>query len=538
MLNLAINSIILSGEDSFTIKYSEGNGLVQEREKPIEDLIPNSASYQQQIKSIESALDHKKKHDYLDFTNREVIDLCFEAEELRQPRLKQENQAKHLIKKLAETNLGEKGSLYNKVVVKAINENIDSALLLLEDNKLDGVNFGETLNDNEQVELLFLKASLLRIQNKFDKAVKSYEKALKITEKDAKKVFILHNLALLIKSNYDYNRAEKLLDQALQLAKKSNVSASKSDRSNLGILLNDIGILWYERNEFKKANGYFQEALQIRRELATDNSEMHLFHLTETLNNLGGLNTHEENYNDARTFYKESLGIIDELLKSENNVFILHLAKLLNDYAILERKNNPNPIKAKELYIESLKTFDKLPNDEQKNHMSFKADALRNLSVLQNNTEELGDAQQSLQVALKIYRELAENQPRRFMPNVASVLHTLGNNFALDKKNIEAENSFKEALQIRKKFTELAPEKFEIPLASTYLCLGELYSVDKMDNEVLFLEYLTNSIELFEIYSDRNTFAKEWKHKAMKTKQQELLVKIMHADEEAGLYET
>lgn len=569
MLNLAINSVILSSEDSFTINYSEGNGSIQEREKSIEALIPNSASYQKQIKRIEYVIDNKKRHDYPDFSNREVIDLCFEADALRQHKLKQENQAKHFIKKLAETNLEEKGNLYNRVVIKVINENVDSALQLLEDTKLDGVNSRESLNEIEKVELLFLRARLLRIQNKYDEAIKSYEKALKLkanwklnleaanffkflnnstkaehyynlsisqAETDAEKIVSLHNLALLLKSNYDFNRAEKLLDQAFQLAEKLNLSASKSDRSNLGILLNTIGTLWMERNEFSKADRYFQEALRIRRQLAIDNSEIYLFHLTQTLNNLGGLNTDLEKYNESSKFYDESLGILNELLKDEKDEFVFELAKVLGNYGILERKNNLT--QAKELYLDSLKTFGKLSEINQKIHISFMLNVLHNLSVLQNNTEELDDAQQSLQFALKIYRELAINEPRRYMPNVANALHSLGNNFTLNKKFIDAEKSFKEALQIRKKFVELAPKIFEIPLASTYLCLGKLYSLDKLDNEVLFLEYLTNSIELFEKYSDRNPFAKEWKHKAIKTKQQELLIKIMHADEVSGLYET
>jgi|GEM_PF-1763675 len=546
MLNLAINSVILSDENSFTTRYYEGNGTIQEHKKSIKDLIPNSASYQHQIRTIENAIDNKKKYDYLDFSNREVIDLCFEADELRQRKLKQENQAKHLIKNLAETNFKGKGKLYNRVVIKVINENIDSALLLLEEAELENVNSKQALNNNETVELLFLRARLLRIQNKFDEAVKSYENGLKLksnwklnievanffkslnysakaehhynesinkAETDAEKIVSLNNFALLLKSNYDFKRAEKLLAEALQLVEKSNKLKSKSELSKLGILLNTIGILWLEKNEFSKANRYFQEALRIRRLLAAYNSEMYLFHLTETLNNLGRLNKDLGKYIDARKFYDESLGIIDELLKNENDVIIFHLAKLLNGYGILEKRNN-NPVKAKDLYLKSLKTFGNLPKVKQEVHKSFKSDTLRNLSVLQNDVDELDDAKQSLQVALKIYRELAEDEPKRYIPNVADALHTLGNNFTLDKKFIEAENSFKEALEIRKKFAELAPEIFEIPLASTYLCLGELYSFDTLDNEVLFLEYLTKSIELFEKYSDRNPFAKEWRDKA------------------------
>jgi len=96
---------------------------------------------------------------------------------------------------------------------------------------------------------------------------------------------------------------------------------------------------------------------------------------------------------------------------------------------------------------------------ELKESLSFpeRAATLNNLAILHNASNELSQAEEEYVAALKIYRDLAEDNPRVYLPNVAAILNNLGL-LGSDTNNLtRAEEEYVEALKIRRERAEDNP---------------------------------------------------------------------------------
>ena len=100
------------------------------------------------------------------------------------------------------------------------------------------------------------------------------------------------------------------------------------------------------------------------------------------------------------------------------------------------------------------------------------AGTLNNLGLLQQANNEFPQALESYKEALKIRRKLAEKSPQVFLPDVATTLNNLGNLQKDNNENSRALESYKEALKIRRKLAEESPQVFLPDVAGTLNNLG------------------------------------------------------------------
>ena len=123
-----------------------------------------------------------------------------------------------------------------------------------------------------------------------------------------------------------------------------------------------------------------------------------------------------------------------------------------------------------ELELENPRSF--LPNV---------ATTLNNLAVLHQNKNEIAIAEQEYQEALQIRRELAVENPRSFLPDVATTL----NNLAVLHKNENAiaEQEYQEALQIYRELAVENPRSFLPDVAMTLINLSIFYFQAQSDLE-------------------------------------------------------
>ena len=111
------------------------------------------------------------------------------------------------------------------------------------------------------------------------------------------------------------------------------------------------------------------------------------------------------------------------------------------------------------------------------------ATTLNNLAVLHDIKNERLIAEQEYQEALQIVRELAVENPRSFLPNVANTL----NNLAILHKNknemVIALTEYQEALQIRRELAVENPRSFLPYVATTLINLSIFYLQAQPDFE-------------------------------------------------------
>jgi tetratricopeptide (TPR) repeat protein len=115
-----------------------------------------------------------------------------------------------------------------------------------------------------------------------------------------------------------------------------------------------------------------------------------------------------------------------------------------------------------------------------------------NLGLLYRANQKMPQAEGAYNEALKIYRQLADNNPDAFLPGLANILNNLGNYYRANQKMSQAEGAYNEALIIKRQLADKNPDTFLPELANTLNDLGLYYYTNqKMPQaEVIFNEAL------------------------------------------------
>jgi len=540
-----VEIINFNGEDNIVIQSTNINGnLIEQQKSFIDFVVPFSASYQTQIDDLQDTIEDKKRLN--GFINKEILELYLKKEKLENEKVNKEKQVAHLLKELDGKNINDKSSLFQQAFNYFIDGDIDIALSVLDEEKIQEEEKKNNGNSKQNAEIRILKAKLLIIKNKFEEAGKNYEKALNHfkdwessfeagnffmfyqdypkaenhyqislieADTDYRKILSLNNLALVHKANNNIKDADDFLNEAFLLSKNLGETQSEADLAYYAMVLHNIGNQWIDKSEFSNAEECYKAVLKIRKQLEEKNPNKYSYQVAETANNLGLVKKYQKDYENAKNHLQEAQEIIEDLAKNVDINYYLDLALTQRNIALLESKNkNKTKDQVVELYLKALDAFNKLPKPirEINKAKAFIAGFYNNLGLFQKNNQEESKANTSFQKSLNIASELAEQNPSRYLPEVASAHHNIGNNFAETGHYTEAEKHFKKALDILKNFIDLIPEKFEVTFAKTHMCLSVLYTDNALNNQGLFQKNILKSIELYEKYADRDPEAKEW----------------------------
>jgi len=94
------------------------------------------------------------------------------------------------------------------------------------------------------------------------------------------------------------------------------------------------------------------------------------------------------------------------------------VAITLNNLGILE--GAPNRLE------EALKIYRELAQEEPETYLSQVAVILNNLGIFDTDENQMNEARKECEEALKIYRQLAETKPELYLPYVAATITNLG----------------------------------------------------------------------------------------------------------------
>ncbi len=156
------------------------------------------------------------------------------------------------------------------------------------------------------------------------------------------------------------------------------------------------------------------------------------------------------------------------------------VALILNNLAVLVDDDTSRRGEAEGQYQEALKIRRQLAQDNPKGYLPDVAMTLNNLAVLvTGDTRRRGEAEGQYKEALKIYRQLAQDNPAVYLPDVAMTLNNLANLVKADtRRRGEAEGQYKEALKIRRQLAQDNPAVYLPYVATTLNNLANLVSDD------------------------------------------------------------
>ena len=264
-----------------------------------------------------------------------------EIQKLREERDAALAQAKKISEEFAQVNLDETSDLYKEAFVSFQKEDIDKALQLLPDARLEQGLKNIIAEENKAkqrleeagkarkqlADIYILKARLSMIKLRFDEAEMNFEKSL--TADPENPCNYLEFSAFLYKQK-KFEKGRETCKRALSL---------EMDNAGKAKFLNNLGVIYRNTGFFVEAENSFTEALGIRRKLAETNPAAYLPDVAATLNNLGTLYLDTTRFSDAEKSYIEALDKYRKLAETNPAAYLPDVAETLNNLGVLEISN-------------------------------------------------------------------------------------------------------------------------------------------------------------------------------------------------------
>jgi tetratricopeptide (TPR) repeat protein len=226
----------------------------------------------------------------------------------------------------------------------------------------------------------------------WEKLIELLVKTISTTE-DSTKAGGLHNLGYVLQSLGDYEQAEKLYTESLEILK------SLGDRAGIAISLGQLGILQQKWGNYEQAEKLYTESLEIKKSLGDRAG------IARSLHQLGILQEEWGNYEQAEKLYTESLEIAKSLGDRAGIAISLHqLGRLQEEWGNYEQ--------AEKLYTESLEIAKSLGD------RAGIAISLHQLGILQEEWGNYENATQHYISSLSTFLEIKS-------PNAETVIRSL-----------------------------------------------------------------------------------------------------------------
>lgn len=302
----AINSIKLNkSNNNIIIQEVAENGQVVFNTINWDDLVQKyTAELQKQIDELRKLLERSEK-----VFDIERLELSGKINKLEKEKEEKEEQIKNILGQYENKNIAEESTAYQKAFTYFIEGNLDAALGVLEDARLEE-------KEKQQAESRILKGDIYVLKYDFINAEKNYLRASEIFssfENLFKVAFFYYNQNNFSKAQLYYNKCLGLVD----------------DIEQRSIILNSLGNLQNIQNDYKGAERSYQEALMIRRKLAAVNPDAYLPYVATSLNNLGLLQSDLNDHKGAEKSFQEALIIRRKLAAVNPDAYTPDLVRTL-----------------------------------------------------------------------------------------------------------------------------------------------------------------------------------------------------------------
>ena len=166
---------------------------------------------------------------------------------------------------------------------------------------------------------------------------------------------------------------------------------------------------------------------------------------------------------EARQHFERAL----ELRQSQNpDASLWDRARTLNNLGNLDRMQNRLD-QARQHDEDALKMYRQLAQQNADMYLPYVAVTLNNLGAVERLQNHLDAADKDYRESLKINQQLAEQDPAKYLPNVAMVLNEYGLVAASQNRMEDARAHYEEALKIDRQLAQQSPDVYLPQLAMT-----------------------------------------------------------------------
>lgn len=257
----------------------------------------------------------------------------------------------------------------------------------------------------------------------------------------------INNLAFVTQLQNHPDEARQHYQEALVVYRQLSLEGIGQSSPNMAVALSNLASLDRQQGLMDEAHDHYAEASRIYRELTQKDPRKHMQELAWALNNLGNVEKDQQRMDEARQHYEEALKIYRELAPDVRVEDTEQSAIWWETFGI-EASSIPR--------------------------LADIAGLLNNLGRVDGLQNRLPDAHQHFADALKIYRQLAEQDPNRYLPDLAWTLYSLGFADQLQKRFDESRGYSTEALTIYRKLAQQEPGKYANDLARVETSLRQL----------------------------------------------------------------
>ena len=241
---------------------------------------------------------------------------------------------------------------------------------------------------------------------------------------------ILNGLGLTLVAQGDYQEAENLYDDSMQI----RIKLLGEEHPDVSDSLNNIGLLHDMTGNYQKAESLFMQAIMIRKKSL---GEDHV-RVADCQNNLASCYLNQGRYEDAKNMYFDVLEAYERLYGEEHIGF----ATALNNLAAISLEEQK--------YDDANIKFRKVMNIQNQILGEKHPDVCTTMSNLAYSYEGLGQFEQ----AEKTYKEALQFQKEILSPdhiNIGITMNNLAKVYQLTHRYTEAELAYLDAVTILKK---------------------------------------------------------------------------------------
>ena len=241
-------------------------------------------------------------------------------------------------------------------------------------------------------------------------------------------------------------------------AAEAYASAVELDSNNFGANI-ELGLLDQSIGRVDEAEKSFNQCLKLGRNAGDPMA------IAKALNKLGDVHIRPTRMDEAENEYNEALAISRQWATNDPQRYLPVAANALDNlghlYLTVDAYHKYRPEEGFKAYEEALKIYRQLAVDEPALYLPHVSRNLYTMGVLYSDEGSWAEAGKKLEEALPICRQVATNFPNRYQPVVATMLDNLGYIYLMQNQIEKCRKAYAESLSIYQTLAKDCPDLFE-----------------------------------------------------------------------------
>ena len=358
-------------------------------------------------------------------------------------------------------------------------------------NNLEALkNRADFVPENKDSEELFKAGKNLLSNGDIFAAINTFSEAI-IINPEQKQYYECRAEAFRIigdlkKSQNDYEKALKL---------------SKDCPSHTIRILHKLATLIFDTGNVIAAEHYYEKAYKILNENETiELKASQIEDITKMLNDYGNFLLSLNKLAEAESVFEKTLYVVRHVGDKFYDTRSLK-AKTMNNFAKVQRKKWRYDL-ARTNYEKALKIYRTLAEDEPDKYLDEIAIILNNLGNLSTDTKRYSEAVNFYNESLIILKNLSAQNHDIYISDIATTLNNMATLHSDTNNHTEAETEYQEALEIRRQLAEKNPDAFLPDVATTLNNLANLHNDTNKHTEAE-TEY-KEALEIYRQLAEKN----------------------------------